>query len=426
MARAKVVEVENVKINLIDSFSEFKDAEGIDRPTLIKVMVDTFKTALRKKYGSEEHVEVIVNDQNGDLELFHVRFVVPIEEYWNEVTQISEEMAKEIDPDLEAGELYYTPISMESIGRRNVLAIKQTLSGRIAELKKNILLKNYQERVGEVISGEVYQIWKKEILLLDEEGNELILRKEDQIATDFFKKSENVKAIVRAVDMKNGSPIIFLSRTDPSFLAKLLENEVPEIMDGLITIKKIVREPGERAKVAVESFDDRIDPVGACVGMKGSRIHGIVRELRNENIDIINYTSNIQLLLQRSLTPAKITSMKINPETMYAEIMLKPDQVSLAIGRKGVNIKLAQELTGYEIDVFRDDVSEEEYDIDLEEFNDEIDQWVIEELKKVGCDTALSVIKLSDEELVRRTDLEEVTIKDVKAILQAEFGKEQS
>jgi transcription termination/antitermination protein NusA len=424
MARAKVVEVENVKINLIDSFSEFKDAEGIDRPTLIKVMVDTFKTALRKKYGSEEHVEVIVNDQNGDLELFHVRFVVPIEEYWNEVTQISEEMAKEIDPDLEAGELYYTPISMESIGRRNVLAIKQTLSGRIAELKKNILLKNYQERVGEVISGEVYQIWKKEILLLDEEGNELILRKEDQISTDFFKKSENVKAIVRAVDMKNGSPIIFLSRTDPSFLAKLLENEVPEIMDGLITIKKIVREPGERAKVAVESFDDRIDPVGACVGMKGSRIHGIVRELRNENIDIINYTSNIQLLLQRSLTPAKITSMKINPETMYAEIMLKPDQVSLAIGRKGVNIKLAQELTGYEIDVFRDDVSEEEYDIDLEEFNDEIDQWVIEELKKIGCDTALSVIKLSDEELVRRTDLEEVTIKDVKAILQAEFGKE--
>jgi transcription termination/antitermination protein NusA len=424
MAKAKVVEVENLKINLIDSFSEFKDAEGIDRPTLIKVMVDTFKTALRKKYGSEEHVEVIVNDQNGDLELFHVRFVVPIEEYWNEVTQISEEMAKEIDPDLEAGELFYTPISMESIGRRNVLAIKQTLSGRIAELKKNILLKNYQERVGEVISGEVYQIWKKEILLLDEEGNELILKKEDQIATDFFKKSETVKAIVRAVDMKNGSPIIFLSRTDPSFLAKLLENEVPEIMDGLITIKKIVREPGERAKVAVESFDNRIDPVGACVGMKGSRIHGIVRELRNENIDIINYTTNIQLLLQRSLTPAKITSMKINPETMYAEIMLKPDQVSLAIGRKGVNIKLAQELTGYEIDVFRDDVNEEEYDIDLEEFNDEIDQWVIEELKKIGCDTALSVVKLSDEELVRRTDLEDVTIKDVKAILQAEFGKE--
>jgi transcription termination/antitermination protein NusA len=424
MARAKAVEVENVKINLIDSFSEFKDAEGIDRPTLIKVMVDTFKTALRKKYGSEEHVDVIVNDQNGDLELYHVRFVVPIEEYWNEVTQISEEMAKEIDPDLEAGELYYTPISMESIGRRNVLAIKQTLSGRIAELKKNILLKNYQERVGEVVTGEVYQIWKKEILLLDDEGNELILKKEDQIQSDFFKKSENVKAIVRAVDMKNGTPVIYLSRTDPSFLAKLLESEVPEIMDGLITIKKIVREPGERAKVAVESYDDRIDPVGACVGMKGSRIHGIVRELRNENIDIINYTTNIQLLLQRSLTPAKISSMKINPETMYAEIMLKPDQVSLAIGRKGVNIKLAQELTGYEIDVFRDDASEEEYDIDLEEFNDEIDQWVIDELKKIGCDTAMSVIKLSDEELARRSDLEEETIKDVKAVLQAEFGKE--
>jgi transcription termination/antitermination protein NusA len=424
MARAKEKVEENVKINLIDSFAEFKDAEGIDRPTLIKVMVDTFKTALRRKYGAEENVEVIVNDQNGDLELYHVRFVVEDDAIEDELTQITLTDAQAIDEDLEVGEPYYETIGIESIGRRNVLAIRQTLTGRIAELKKNILLKNYQDRVGEVVTGEVYQIWKKEIMLLDDEGNELILRKEDQIPTDFFKKSENVKAIVRTVDMKNGTPVIYLSRTDPSFLAKLLEAEVPEIMDGLITIKKIVREPGERAKVAVESYDDRVDPVGACVGMKGSRIHGIVRELRNENIDIINYTQNIQLLLQRSLTPAKITSMKINPEDQYVEIMLKPDQVSLAIGRKGVNIKLAQELTGYEIDVFRDDVSEEDFDIDLNEFNDEIDQWVIDELKKVGCDTGLSVINLSDEELVRRTDLEEKTIKDVKAILQAEFGKE--
>ncbi|MFM2387654.1 MAG: transcription termination/antitermination protein NusA [Bacteroidota bacterium] len=425
MAKAKEKEQPvSTKVNLIDSFAEFKDAEGIDRPTLIKVMVDTFKTALKKKYGSEENIDVIVNDQNGDLELYHVRFVVPIEEYWNDMTQISLPMAKEIDEDLEEGEPYYEAIGIESIGRRNVLAIRQTLTSRISELKKNILLKNYQERIGEVVTGEVYQIWKKEIMLLDDEGNELILRKEEQIPTDFFKKGETVKAIVRTVEMKNGTPVVYLSRTDGSFLAKLLEAEVPEIMDGLITIKKIVREPGERAKVAVESYDDRVDPVGACVGMKGSRIHGIVRELRNENIDIINYTTNIQLLLQRSLTPAKISSMKINPDQSYVEVMLKPDQVSLAIGRKGVNIKLAQELTGYEIDVFRDDATDDEFDIDLQEFNDEIEQWIIDEFKKVGCDTGLSVLNLSDEELSRRADLEIETIRDVKAILQAEFGKQ--
>jgi transcription termination/antitermination protein NusA len=411
-------------INLIDSFSEFKEAEGIDRPTLIKVVEDVFKTLLRKKYLTDENFDVIVNDQTGDLEIFHKREIVEDDLLEDEVAQISLTQALKTDDSLEVGEEFYEQIDVTDFGRRAVLSAKQTLAGRISELKKNILLKNYSEREGEIISGEVHQMWKKEIMLLDDEGNELILQKTEQIPTDFFKKGETVKAIIKKVELRGGNPVILLSRTSPVFLHKLLENEVPEIMDGLITIKKIVREPGERAKIAVESYDDRIDPVGACVGMKGSRIHGIVRELRNENIDIINYTTNVQLLLQRSLTPAKITSMKINPETMYAEISMKPDQVSLAIGKKGVNIKLAQELTGYEIDVYRDDITEEEFDIDLNEFSDEIDQWVIDELKKVGCDTGRSVLALSDEELIRRSDLEEETIKDVKAILQAEFTDE--
>lgn len=410
-------------INLIDSFSEFKDAENIDRPTLIKVIEDVFKTLLRKKYYSDENFDVIVNDQTGDLEIFQRREVVADADIMNDDTQIELSEAKKIDESYEEGDEVYQQVSIESFGRRAILAAKQTLTSRISDLKKNILLEKYKEREGEIINGEVYQVWKKEIMLLDDEGNELILPKSEQIPTDYFKKGESVRAVVKKVELRANTPVILLSRTHPSFLAKLLEMEVPEIFDGLISIKKIVREPGERAKVAVESYDDRIDPVGACVGMKGSRIHGIVRELKNENIDIINYTQNIQLLLQRSLTPARISSMNINEETKHVEVFMPADQVSLAIGKRGVNIKLAQELTGYTIDVFRDDLEEGEFDIDLDEFTDEIDAWVIDELKKVGCDTARSVLALTDEELIRRTDLEEETIKDVKEILKGEFDE---
>ncbi|MBS1687886.1 MAG: transcription termination/antitermination protein NusA [Bacteroidetes bacterium] len=412
-------------INLIDSFQEFKDAENIDRPTLMKVIEDVFKTLLRKKYTSDENFDVIVNDQTGDLEIFRRREIVEDELIEDENLQIPYSEAVMIEPDYNVGEEVYEEVDVMDFGRRAILAAKQTLAARIGDLKKNQLLKKYAERVGEIISGEVYQIWKKEILLLDDEGNELILPKSEQIPTDFFKKGEAVRAVVKKVEMRNNTPIIILSRTHPSFLEKLLEIEVPEIMDGLIVIKKIVREPGERAKVAVESYDDRIDPVGACVGMKGSRIHGIVRELRNENIDIINYTNNTQLLIQRSLTPARINRMDVNSTTNHADVYLEPDQVSLAIGKKGVNIKLAQELTGYSIDVYRDVKQDLEYDIDLDEFSDEIESWVIDEFKRVGCDTALSVLELSIEELVRRTDLEEETVRDVRRILEAEFQSEQ-
>ncbi len=320
---------------------------------------------------------------------------------------------------------FFQEIDLFDFGRRAILAAKQTLASRISDLKKNVLAQKYGDRIGEIISAEVYQVWKKEILLLDEEGNELILPKSEQIPQDYFKKGENIRAVVRKVDMKNNNPVIILSRTAPEFLAKLLEIEVPEIFDGLIVIKKIVRDPGERAKVAVESYDDRIDPVGACVGMKGSRIHGIVRELKNENIDVINWTSNIQLLIQRSLTPAKITSMELNNEKNHASVYLKPDQVSLAIGRRGVNIKLASELTGYELDVYRDSEEDtDEFDVDLEEFSDEIETWVIDELKRVGCDTAKSVLRLTPQELERRTDLEKETIDEVRKVLQSEFEKE--
>jgi N utilization substance protein A len=323
------------------------------------------------------------------------------------------------------GEELYEEVNLVDFGRRAILAAKQTLASRIGDLKKNVLAKKYEDRTGEIMSAEVYQVWKKEILLLDEEGNELILPKSEQIPQDYFKKGESIRAVVKKVDMKNNTPVIILSRTAPEFLAKLLEIEVPEIFDGLIVIKKIVRDPGERAKVAVESYDDRIDPVGACVGMKGSRIHGIVRELKNENIDVINWTSNIQLLIQRSLTPAKITSMDLDSEGKHASVYLNPDQVSLAIGRRGVNIKLACELTGYEIDVYRDNEGEvEEFDIDLEEFSDEIEPWIIDELKRVGCDTGRSVLNLSAEELERRTDLEKETITELRRVLQAEFEKE--
>ncbi len=412
-------------INLIEAFQDFKEAENIDRPTMMKVVEDVFKTLLRKKYGSDENFDVIVNAEKGDLEIVRHRIIVDDGQVNDPLAEVPYSEAVKIEPDFEVGEELYQEVEILDFGRRAILAAKQTLASRIGDLKKNVLVKKYNDRVGEIVNAEVYQVWKKEILLLDEEGSELILPKSEQIPQDYFKKGETIRAVVKKVDLKNNSPVIILSRTSPSFLSKLLEIEVPEIFDGLIVVKKIVREPGERAKVAVESYDDRIDPVGACVGMKGSRIHGIVRELKNENIDVINWTNNIQLLIQRSLTPAKITSMDIDSEKMQANVYLKPDQVSLAIGRKGVNIKLAQELSGYSIDVFRDNEGEvEEFDIDLEEFSDEIETWVIDEFKRVGCDTARSVLALTTEELERRTDLEKETIEDVRRVLKEEFQKE--
>ena len=392
----------------------------------MKVMEDVFKTLIRKKYGSDENFDVIVNDQKGDLEIFRRRTIVDDDDLYNTLTEIEYKDAIKIEPDYQVGEELYEEVDIQKeFGRRAILAGKQTLASRINDLKKNILIKKYEDRIGEIINGEVYQVWKKEILLLDEEGNEMLLPKSEQIPSDYFKKGETIRAVVKKVELKNSQAVIIVSRTDTSFLAKLLEIEVPEIFDGLIVIRKIVRDPGERAKVAVESFDDRIDPVGACVGMKGSRIHGIVRELKNENIDVINWTNNIQLLIQRSLTPAKITSMDVDLEAKHANVYLKPDQVSLAIGRRGVNIKLACELTGLELDVFRDNEGElEEYDVDLDEFSDEIESWIIDELKKIGCDTAKSVLILSDEELERRTDLEKETISEVKKILKEEFASE--
>jgi N utilization substance protein A len=412
-------------INLIDAFQEFKDAENIDRPTMMKVVEDVFKTLLRKKFGSDENFDVIVNAEKGDLEIMRRRTIVEDGQVNDPLAEVAYSDAVKIEPDFEVGEELFEPIDLYDFGRRAILAAKQTLASRISDLKKNSLAKKYSERIGEIISAEVYQVWKKEILLLDEEGNELILPKSEQIPQDYFKKGESIRAVVKKVDMRNNTPVIILSRTSPDFLAKLLEIEVPEIFDGLIVIKKIVRDPGERAKVAVESFDDRIDPVGACVGMKGSRIHGIVRELKNENIDVINYTNNTQLLIQRSLTPAKITSMELDQDNKHANVYLKPDQVSLAIGRRGVNIKLASELTGFELDVYRDDEGiEEEFDIDLDEFSDEIETWVIDELKRIGCDTGRSVLNLTAAELERRTDLEKETIEEVRKVLQAEFQKE--
>ena len=412
-------------INLIEAFQEFKDAENIDRPTMMKVVEDVFKTLLRKKYGSDENFDVIVNAEKGDLEIVRHRVIVEDGEVEDPLAQVPLTEAVKLEPDYEVGEELYEEIDLIDFGRRAILAAKQTLASRISDLKKNILAKKYEDRIGEIISAEVYQVWKKEILLLDEEGNELILPKSEQIPQDYFKKGENIRAVVTRVDLKNNNPVIILSRTSPDFLAKLLEIEVPEIFDGLITIKRIVREPGERAKVAVESYDDRIDPVGACVGMKGSRIHGIVRELKNENIDVINWTTNMQLLIQRSLTPAKISSMSVDAEGKHASIFLKPDQVSLAIGKRGVNIKLASELTGYELDVYRDsEDEEEEFDVDLEEFADEIDEWVIDALKRIGCDTARSVMRMSPAELEKRADLEKETVDDVRRILQEELDRE--
>ncbi|KAF0242559.1 MAG: transcription termination factor NusA [Sediminibacterium sp.] len=413
-------------INLIEAFQEFKDAESIDRPTMMKVVEDVFKTLLRKKFGSDENFDVIVNAEKGDLEIIRRRMIVEDGEVMDPLAEIAYTDAAKIEPDFEVGEELYEEVDILDFGRRAILAAKQTLASRISDLKKNALVKKYEDRIGEIISAEVYQVWKKEVLLLDEEGNELILPKSEQIPQDYFKKGENIRAVIARVDMKNNSPVIILSRTSPLFLSKLLEIEVPEIFDGLIAIKKIVRDPGDRAKVAVESYDDRIDPVGACVGMKGSRIHGIVRELKNENIDVINFTTNTQLLIQRSLTPAKISYMELDNDKKQANVYLKADQVSLAIGRRGVNIKLACELTGYEIDVYREDEEvNDEFDIDMDEFSDEIEPWIIDEFKKIGCDTARSILKLTADELERRTDLERETIDDVRKVLQEEFDREE-
>ena len=407
-------------INLIDSFQEFKDFKNIDRPTVISVLEEVFRSMIRKKYGTDENCDVIVNPDNGDLEIWRTRRVM--EDGFSEDDDLEIELAEahQIDPDLEVGDDFIEQITLESFGRRAILAARQTLVSKILELEKDEIFKKYKDRVGEIITGEVYQVWKKETLVLDDEGNELILPKTEQIPADYYKKGDSVRAVVWKVDMMNANPKILISRTAPEFLQRLFELEVPEIFDGLITIKKIVREPGERAKVAVESYDDRIDPVGACVGMKGSRIHGIVRELKNENIDVINYTTNSSLYIQRALSPAKITTIKLDDNDKRAAVYLKPDQVSLAIGRGGHNIKLAGKLTGYEIDVYRE-ADEDDEDVDLEEFSDEIDGWIIDEFKRIGLDTAKSVLECSKEELVRRTDLEESTVKDVLDILRSEF-----
>jgi N utilization substance protein A len=375
---------------------------------------------LRKRYGTDENCDVIVNPDNGDLEIWRTRTVM--EDGFSEDDDLEIELAeaKVIDSDLEVGDDFIEQITLESFGRRAILAARQTLVSKILELEKDEIFKKYKDRVGEIVTGEVYQVWKKETLVLDDEGNELLLPKTEQIPADYFKKGDSVRAIIEKVEMINGNPKIIISRTAPEFLQRLFEMEVPEIFDGLITIKKIVREPGERAKVAVESYDDRIDPVGACVGMKGSRIHGIVRELKNENIDVINFTNNISLYIQRALSPAKITSIKLDDEEKRAAVYLKPDQVSLAIGRGGHNIKLAGKLTGYEIDVYRE-VHEDDEDVDIEEFSDEIEGWIIDEFKRVGLDTAKSILSLSVDELVKRTDLEDSTVKDVIEILKSEF-----
>lgn len=407
-------------VGLIDSFSEFKEFKNIDRATMIRVLEDVFRSMLRRKYGSDENFDIIINDSSGDLEIYHNRRIVEDGEVMDPKMEISLSDARKIEPDFEVGEDAIEEIPLEIFGRRAILTARQTLMSRILELEKDELYKKYKDRVGEIITGEVYQIWKKELMILDDEGNELILPKQEMIPADHYKKGDSIRAVVNKVETHNGTPKIILSRTSPSFLERLFEQEVPEILDGLITIKKIVREPGERAKVAVESYDDRIDPVGACVGMKGSRIHGIVRELRNENIDVINFTGNLSLLIQRALSPAKISSTKIEEEAKRVAVFLKPDQVSLAIGKGGHNIKLAGKLTGYEIDVYRE-ADDDNTDIDLDEFADEIDGWIIDELKAIGCDTAKSVLSLTMQDLVRRTELEEETVKEVLHILKAEF-----
>jgi len=405
---------------LIESFADFKDIKSIDRVTMMSILEDVFRGVLIKQFGTDENFDIIINPDKGDLEIWWNREIVPDGEVEDPNREISLSKAVKIEPDFEVGEEASEEVRLENLNRRAILSLKQNLAARIQDLEKDSIYKKYKDRVGEIVTGEVYQVWKKEILILDDEGNELILPRSEQIPTDYFKKGDTVRAVVSKVEMKNTTPYIILSRTSPVFLERLFEMEVPEIFDGLITIKNIVREPGERAKVAVESYDDRIDPVGACVGMKGSRIHGIVRELRNENIDVINFTNNDILYITRALSPAKITNIKLDEEKGKAEVYLKPDQVSLAIGKGGHNIKLASKLTGYEIDVYRED-EEDIDDVDLEEFADEIEHWILDELKAIGCDTAKSVLELSKDDLVKRTDLEEETVAEILQILKSEF-----
>lgn len=408
-------------LNLTEPFSEFKELKSIDRATMMSVLEDVFRSMLIKYFGTDENFDIIINIDKGDFEIWRNREVVNDNEVEDPNLQIGLKEAQKIDPDYELGEEVTDEVKLADFGRRAILALRQNLTSRIMELEKNNVYLKYKDRIGEIVTGDVYQVWKREILILDDEGNELILPRTEQIPTDYFRKGDTIRAVVIKVEMKNNVPIIMLSRTSPVFLERLFELEVPEIYDGLITIKKIVRVPGERAKVAVESYDDRIDPVGACVGMKGSRIHGIVRELKNENIDVINFTTNTQLYISRSLSPAKISSIKIIEDEKRAEVFLKPNEVSLAIGKGGLNIKLAGQLTGYEIDVFRDTEGEDDEDVNLDEFSDEIESWIINELKAVGCDTAKSVLELTVQDLVKRTDLEEETIQEVMRVLKAEF-----
>ncbi|MGY6521893.1 MAG: transcription termination factor NusA [Mongoliitalea sp.] len=407
---------------LIDSFAEFARSKNVDRPTMIRILEDVFRAMIRKKYENDENFDVTINADKGDLEILRIREIVDdnSEDIWD-LDKISLTEARQIEPDFEVGEEVYEKIELEAFGRRAVQMARQTLIQKIKDLEKDLLFNQYEELVGEIVSAEVYQVLGREVLLIDGEGNELILPKGEQIPKDRFRKGDSARAIVHKVEMVNGNPKIILSRTSPIFLERLFENEVPEVFDGLITIKKIVREPGERAKVAVESYDDRIDPVGACVGMKGSRIHAIVRELQNENIDVINYTDNLELYVQRALSPAKVTSINVDKEKLRISVFLKPDQVSMAIGKGGFNIRLASRLVGYEIDVFRELGELEDEDVDLEEFADEIEHWIIDEFKKTGLDTAKSVLTLTKDDLLRRTELEEETIEEVFRILRQEF-----
>lgn len=412
------------KINLIDSFAEFKEYKGIDTETLMRILEDVLRGLLSKKYGTDKNVDIIVNVDKGDLEIWRNRTIVEDDNVEDENTQIAYSEAIKIEPDFEVGEELSQEIRFEDFGRRDILAIRQNLIGKVQEYDRARVYNKYKEKVGNIIIAEVYQVWKKEIMLLDEDGIELSLPKTEQIPGDYFKKGDNIKAIVLKVDMRNGIPQIVLSRVSPIFLERLFESEVPEIYDGLITIRNAVRQPGERAKIAVESYDDRIDPVGACVGMKGSRIHGIVRELRNENIDVINYTPNAELYITRALAPAKVISVTVHEEAKKADVFMKPDQVSLAIGKGGYNIKLAGKLTGYDIDVYRDSDMEYEDDVDLMEFTDEIEQWIIDALKEIGCDTAKDVLGLTKEDVAERADLEMETVDNVFEVLSAEFAEE--
>ena len=414
------------KLSLIDSFAEFKEYKGIDTETLMRILEDVLRGLLAKKYGTDKIIDIIVNVDKGDLEIWRNRTIVEDDQVTDSSTQVPYSEAIKIEPDFEVGEELSEEIRFADFGRRDILSIRQNLIGKVQEYDRARIYNKYKEKVGNIIVCEVYQVWKKEIMVIDEDGIELTLPKQEQIPGDFFRKGDAVKGIVLKVEMKNGIPNIILSRVSPIFLERLFENEVPEIFDGLITIKNTVRQPGERAKIAVESYDDRIDPVGACVGMKGSRIHGIVRELRNENIDVINYTTNAELYVARALSPAQVISVTIHEDTKKADVFMKPDQVSLAIGKGGYNIRLASKLTGYEIDVYRDSDMEYEDDVDLQEFSDEIELWIIEALKSIGCDTAKDVLALSKEDVAERADLEQETVENVFNILRAEFEDESA